>query len=207
MSNCFGQTTNKSLKLFDSLPDNSIKTLTNPKPLSDAEYFSLDSTHSTLISTKRNLDEQTFRLTLNSKTTAYFFYYTEQLNSKDSSFSHFNFYLKLNDSVCYLSPNFSYPNCCFEKILAVSFSDINSDGFTDIVVLGQFYRGYGKMEQKYSPQYIFDIYFGSKNKFITDRKTIDRLAIDTDKQITIDDIKKAYAKQLQTLHRQEKHYR
>jgi hypothetical protein len=70
------------------------------------------------------------------------------------------------------------------------------------------------MEQKYSPQYIFDIYFGAKNKFITDRNSIDKLAIDLDKKITIDDIKKAYSKQLnadkqllQTLHGQEKHYR
>jgi hypothetical protein len=189
-------------------------TLTNPKPLSDAEYVSLDSIHSTFTGAKQNPNEQTFHLTLNGKGSAYFFYYTEHLNLKDSSWSHFNFYLKLNDSVCYRSPNFSYPNCCFEKILAVSFSDINSDGFTDVIVLGQFYRGYGSMEQKYSPQYIFDIYFGAKNKFITDRNSIDKLAIDLDKKITIDDIKKAYSKQLnadkqllQTLHGQEKHYR
>ena len=82
----------------------------------------------------------------------------------------------------------------FYKINAVSFTDINLDGFTDIIVVTEFFRGWGSMKQKYAPQYIYDIYFGSKNKFYTDKNITSKLDLDSDKNITISDIKHAYSK-------------
>jgi len=192
-----GQTNQHNVKYLDTLPDNTVMSLTDPKTLSDSEFYSLDSLHATFSRLKRAKNDQTFRLTLNGKDTTTFFSYTEQfMNWRDSTFSHFNFYLKLNDSIYYRSPDFSYKNCCLEDILAISFTDINSDNYTDIIVLAQFYSGVGSMEQKYAPQYIYNIYYGSKSGlhqdyFLSEGKIKYYYYIE-EKKVTIDQIIKEY---------------
>jgi len=193
------QTKQNAVKFLDSLPDNTVISLTNPKVLSDSQFYSLDSLHSTFSHKKREKNDQTFQLTLNGKDTTLFFCYTEQfMNWRDSTFSHFNFYLKFNDSIYYRSPDFSYKNCCLEDLLAISFTDLNSDNYTDIIVLAQFYSGVGSMEQKYAPQYIYNIYYGSINGFHQDyflsegKKTY--YYYSEDKKVTIAQIIKEYKK-------------
>ncbi len=187
---CSAQTKKQELKIIDTVSYNRIVTLTNPKVLTDSEYASI-TFHSEF--RDERMKDQCFRLKLNEQDTAYFY-----MDVNDGKGYGIDFFIKLNDNNTLRLPTFQdYGIYLLEKLQAVSFDDINADGYTDIIVLGQFFKGYGSMESKYEPQYLYEIYFGSPRGFVTEKNLMYKLETDQEKELKIVDIKSAYLKNSQ----------
>jgi hypothetical protein len=185
----------RRVRVVNILSNNEIISLTNPRPISDSEMHANENLvgirdlrfYNKKYSARDSiafsfpdyiLEEGSFRLTLN--------------NKKPVSFiaTIFGYYIKLNDSLWYELPDPEFFDT-FQDFRAVSFKDLNEDGYTDIIVLGEFIRGYGP--NMYDPEYLYKIYFGSKDGFYIERYSGgDDFDISNGKPINIGDIKKAY---------------
>ena len=88
---CLSQNLKQKAILLHGFQDNSIHTLTIPKPLSTNEYQDLIHTISGLNAEDQIPDEQSFSLALNENIIAYLLYCTGLINPIDSKINDFNF--------------------------------------------------------------------------------------------------------------------
>ena len=177
-----GQASKLEIKTLDILDNNKIVSLTNSRSLSEGEYKSLDSLYIKNFGGLLN-KSKTFKLTVNNKDSAYFFA------------DNLNFYLKLDDSTFYKLPNFQCEKIYqLEEVLTIAFDHINSDDYTDIIIIAQFFSGFGSMDIKYKPIFFFDIFFGSTNGFHNQQSLFHKLDFSSDSLMTVNDIKNNYRK-------------
>ncbi|MCP3795036.1 hypothetical protein [Paenibacillus sp. CH40] len=97
-------------------------------------------------------------------------------------------------TILYTLPEFSgNNNGMLEGVKAISFKDVNHDGYSDIVIIGEYITGAGP--QGVVPFPIADIYFQKKNKTFTTIPTLDEALNDQGHNQTIKDVIQYVSKQ------------